>query len=457
MKRGFIYTISAFAVSIIFLTSISFLYTSTLRGYIDSRDKIDTTQSIIIQLYKLSYHIREAEQGQRSFLLSSDSAYHRHFKTAQGQVYNIRDSVAHLIKDANLRMKYSEMNMELIKRLDELENMLHNHDTVTLQSIMGSHPVKTTLTEFIEVIEQQQTEQLRELLQKKQRYEKYTGFNFQLVFFFALIIFIISFIVLLQQINLRNIYHRRMEEKIKQTNQANKELERLTFIASHDLQEPLRKIRTFSNLLGNRHANELTEESRHLVERIEHSATIMQELIRDLGNYTSLVRHHAVLQKADLNEVLSQVNLNFAGALAKENGRLQAGKLPAIWGYPDQLIILFSALVDNSLKFTRPGIPPVIMVTHGRVKGTTLPHMDENSQKMDFHVITFSDNGLGFDEELAEKMFMMFQRLHNDETGFAGRGMGLAIAKRVMVNHNGNIIARGQPGEGANFELYFPV
>lgn len=458
MKRGFIYTIGAFAVSVIFLSSISFFYTRTLKQYIVYRNEIDTSQSIIIELYKLSYHIREAEKGQRSFLLSSDSTFSDQFRAARIEIDATKRRVYNLVKsDQNLAMKFSEINFELIQRLDELENLLHAHDTLSLEAIMSSHPAKTKLTGFIETMEQQETKELRSLLDVKERYEKINSVNYQVLFIFALLIFIISFVVLLKQINLRNIYHRRMEDKIKQTDQANKELERITFIASHDLQEPLRKIRTFSDLLTSKHANELTPESIHIAERIDHSATVMQELIRDLGIYTNLVRHQAVLQKVDLDEVLAIVNRSISNDLKKSNGRMEIGKLPMIWGYPDQLEMLFSALADNSLKFARPGTPPVITITHDNVKGESLQEMDPNMQKLNFHKITFSDNGIGFDDDLGEKMFMMFQRLHNQETGFTGRGMGLAIAKRVMINHNGNIIAKGHPGAGANFELYFPV
>lgn len=458
MRRGFIYTITAFAISIVLLTVLSFLYADRLKLYMNSRNQIDSSRSVLGHLYKLSYLVREAERGQRSFLLSADSAFHQQFISADAEIDSTKKKIHELVRNnTDLSLKYGRMNMELIDRLDKLENMLHRHDTVTLEAIISNHPPRTQLTDFIEVMERQETKALDALEERKQSYEKFTSVGFQVIFLFALIIFIVSFIALLRQISLRNMYHRRMEEKIKQINQANKELERITFIASHDLQEPLRKMRTFSNLLATRHANELTGEGLRIVERIDHSATVMQELIRDLGDYTNLVRHHGVLQKVDLNELLAVIEDQFAHALSAHNGSLRTERLPVLWGYPDQLKMLFCVLLDNSLKFARAGVPPRIIISYQKIKGDCLPPAEDGMESPDCHQITVSDNGTGFDAELAEKMFMMFQRLHNQETGFTGRGMGLAIAKRVMVNHSGNIIGKGRPGLGADFELYFPV
>jgi light-regulated signal transduction histidine kinase (bacteriophytochrome) len=281
--------------------------------------------------------------------------------------------------------------------------------------------------------------------------------EFRIMFFFALLIFIISFIVLLREIRLRALYHQRMEDEIKRTNQANKELERITFIASHDLQEPLRKIRTFSNLLESKHGDRLNDESKTIIQRIDHSADVMQELIRDLANYTNLVSLTHQQVKVDLSDVLAEVRQKFSVRLKQSNTQVTVDWLPIINGHPEQLFMMFSALMDNSLKFSRSGVRPQITVMHESVKGSAVPDVEESRLDHSFHKIIFSDNGLGFDGEFAEKIFGMFQRLHNEDAMFSGRGMGLAIAKRVMVNHNGYITASGRAGKGAEFSLYFPA
>jgi light-regulated signal transduction histidine kinase (bacteriophytochrome) len=183
----------------------------------------------------------------------------------------------------------------------------------------------------------------------------------------------------------------------------------------------------------------------------------MQELIRDLANYTNLISltHQAV--KVDLSDVLAEVRQKFSVRLKQSNTQVTVDWLPIINGHPEQLFMMFSALMDNSLKFSRSGVQPQITVMHENVKGGAVPDVEESRLDHSFHKIIFSDNGLGFDGEFAEKIFGMFQRLHNEDAMFSGRGMGLAIAKRVMVNHNGYITASGSAGRGAEFSLYFPA
>lgn len=461
MNRGFIYTISAFAISVVFLTSLSFLYTDRLTAYIRSRNAIDKSQQLIIQLYRLAYYIREVERNQRSFLLSKDTMFLAGFDSAVAQVNASRDSLNKLVDSDNaLRPRFNALRLSLHDRISELRRtaLASEEDSVNvIEAILKSHPLRNRIFEFIQVMEQEETHELNVHLQKQRSYERVNRADFQLLFFFALIIFIISFVVLLREIRLRVIYHKRMEAEIKHTNQANKELERITFVASHDLQEPLRKIRTFSNMLASKQGDALQPESKAIIQRIEHSADVMHELIRDLAHYTNLVSHNQQPRKTDLNEVVQDVKTKFNARLEQSKAGLTVDWLPIVNGYPEQLFMLFSALLDNSLKFSRPGVTPEIVITHESVKGHLVPHEDERKHYIHFHKITFTDNGLGFDSAFAEKIFGMFQRLHNQDTLFAGRGMGLAIAKRVMMNHDGYIIASGRTGEGASFFLYFPA
>lgn len=461
MKRGFIYTISAFAVSVVFLTSLSFLYTDRLTTYIKSRNAIDRSQRLIIQLYRLAYYVREAERDHRTFLLSRDSAFLKEFDAALAQMVISRDSLGRLI-DSNdvLRPRFYDLRLSIHDRVAELRRVLYTSDADTaniIATILQNHPLRNRIFEFIQIMEKEEMRELNVHMQKQSSYERVNRADFQVLFFFALLIFIISFVVLLREIRLRLLYHQRMEDESKRTMQANKELERITFVASHDLQEPLRKIRTFSNLLASKYGNELQEEGKAIIERIEHSADVMHELIQDLEHYTNLVSHDQQPRKTDLNEVLNEVKAKFRVRLEESNAELTLDWLPIVNGYPEQLFMLFSALLDNSLKFSRPGVAPEIIVTHENIKGELVPDADETKHYTNFHKITFADNGLGFDEEFAEKIFGMFQRLHNMDTMFAGRGMGLAIAKRVMMNHNGHIVADGRAGEGAEFYLYFPA
>src|SRR5215213_6447030 len=154
MKRGFLYTISAFAISVVFLTSLSFLYTDRLRNYIDSRNAIDSSQRLIIQLYRMSYYVREIERDHRSFLLSRDRAFLKEYDSALTELKNTRDSLYVLIPaNQPLRPRLSQLNLTLLDRLRQLQGILHASASDSLdvvQTILRSHPVRTELIGFIQ-------------------------------------------------------------------------------------------------------------------------------------------------------------------------------------------------------------------------------------------------------------------------------------------------------------------
>lgn len=131
--------------------------------------------------------------------------------------------------------------------------------------------------------------------------------------------------------------------------------------------------------------------------------------------------------------------------------------MPVFKGYANQLLILFKALFDNSLKFSKEGVGPVITITNEITSGEELKGINKKLTDKKFNCITFADNGIGFDNQFIDKMFRIFQRLHAQQSGYDGKGIGLAICQRIMANHEGYIIAHGEPQVGATFKLFFPI
>jgi light-regulated signal transduction histidine kinase (bacteriophytochrome) len=183
----------------------------------------------------------------------------------------------------------------------------------------------------------------------------------------------------------------------------------------------------------------------------------MQGLVEDLAAFTSLVK--AETEKADvpLNEVVSKVLEELNAVTVAKQAVIKVGVLPVIHGTPVQLKMLFRALVDNALKFSKEGVPPRITVTYDRVPGKTIKGRKKEDGETQYHRITIADNGIGFDNAFGKKMFRIFQRLHTQQSVYPGKGVGLAIAERVMVNHAGFIESMGIPAGGAKFYLYFPI
>jgi light-regulated signal transduction histidine kinase (bacteriophytochrome) len=230
-------------------------------------------------------------------------------------------------------------------------------------------------------------------------------------------------------------------------------LEQFTFVASHDLQEPLRKIRTFSDRLLIKHRPQLTDEAQTILDRIDVAANRMQEMIQDMVNFTNLVVKEEEPSLVDLNYVADKVLNEYKDDNVKEP-IVYKDLLPTLKGYPTQLYLLFKAIIDNSIKFAKPGEHAVIRFAYEQVNNQQ--NIGYSTGGRIFHSITIEDKGIGFDNEFAEKIFLIFQRLHTQQSQYRGKGIGLAIAQRVMANHNGFIVAKGELGSGTTIKMFFP-
>lgn len=247
-----------------------------------------------------------------------------------------------------------------------------------------------------------------------------------------------------------------LEQKNQELEKMNKELQSFAYISSHDLQEPLRKIQTFSNLIIDKEFENLSENGKDKFKRMQNAAQRMQTLINDLLAYSRTSNQDIVLTKTNLNDIIEDVIEDLKEEIQLKSVILEAEKIHCdVEVIPFQFHQLMYNLVSNSLKFSRPDLTPKIIIKceinqGGKMKNDTL---DVNR---DYCHITFSDNGIGFDQQYSEKIFEVFQRLHGKET-YEGTGIGLAIVKKIIDNHKGVITAKGEIGKGATFDIYIPV
>ncbi|MDF2455020.1 MAG: rcsC [Cytophagaceae bacterium] len=235
---------------------------------------------------------------------------------------------------------------------------------------------------------------------------------------------------------------------------SNAELEQFAYIASHDLQEPLRKISMFSQMLE-QSTGELSDKSKRYLSKINDSTHRMINLVRDVLAYSQLSKENRTFEAVDLNKIVADIKTDFELLIEQKDATIQSDVLPVLQAIPLQMAQLFGNLISNALKFKREGVAPVISIqvekmTDKEVK--KLPQLDFNKS---FYHIIFSDNGIGFNDEYAEQIFNIFQRLHG-KTQFAGTGIGLAICKKVVQNHQGDIYATGKEGQGAVFHIVLP-
>jgi two-component system, chemotaxis family, CheB/CheR fusion protein len=247
-----------------------------------------------------------------------------------------------------------------------------------------------------------------------------------------------------------------LQDAIASLKHSNENLEQFATIASHDLQEPLRKIMTFANLLNKRHFNEIDNETNELLGKINQSAERMSALIKGVLNFSKVLDTKRKFEKTDLNEILLNVIGDFDLSIVEKKAEIKHDHLPIIDGIPSQINQLFYNLLSNSLKFSVTASSPIITITSRILTSTDVKKQPILNAQANYAEIIFADNGIGFDQQFAEQTFLIFERLNSWER-FEGTGIGLALCKRIVLNHQGIIYAESKIGEGAQFHIILPV
>jgi light-regulated signal transduction histidine kinase (bacteriophytochrome) len=247
-----------------------------------------------------------------------------------------------------------------------------------------------------------------------------------------------------------------LTEQQKALASSNAELEQFAYVASHDLQEPLRKIQAFGDRLAKKYRAELGDQGKEYLDRMLASAGRMRVLIDDLLSLSRVTTRGRTFEPVDLAAVARDAVSDLEIRLAQTGGRIDIGPLPTLAAAdPGQFRQLFVNLLGNALKFHKPDVPPVVIVSARRVD--ELP-ADAAPPPADSAVwrVTVADNGIGFEQAYAERIFEVFQRLQG-RTEYEGSGIGLAICRKIVERHGGAIAARGVPGTGATIVIDLPA
>ena len=246
-------------------------------------------------------------------------------------------------------------------------------------------------------------------------------------------------------------------EELQAANQAlensNAELKSFSFIASHDLQEPLRKIQTFSSRILD--TGELSEKTQDYFNRIIAASDRMKNLIVALLDFSRANTMDLNFVTCDLNAIVEEAKTDLQITINEKQAVVECGQLPVINGLHIQLLQLFTNLIENGIKYSRQNVVPHIKISAQRISGASIGVLAAKPQ-WEYHVIKIADNGIGFEKEYSTKIFELFQRLHG-RNEYTGTGIGLAIVKKIVLNHKGFIIAEGTPDVGAIFTIYIPA
>ena len=250
-----------------------------------------------------------------------------------------------------------------------------------------------------------------------------------------------------------NLLNQQLIEKNEHLKNVNEELDRFAYVASHDLQEPLRKIRVFSDKITS--AKEDQKQVARYLEKISSSSKRMQSLINNLLKFSRYSLNPADFVKVNLNELLAESVTELEVEIEKNHVVFQIDSLPVVEAIPELMLQVFYNLISNAIKFKQKNQAPVIHISSRQMKAGESRFGDKYVKGTRYYGIKISDNGIGFDEQYAEDIFMVFKRLHSFHE-FDGTGIGLSICKKIIDKHNGFITASAKPKEGATFLIELP-
>jgi signal transduction histidine kinase len=461
-RKSFLGIFSTMAITL--LTLILFLWLAYQRS-VETKmgsDAVEHTYRVRLMTKDLLEAMLNIETGARGYSMVHDTAYLQPFKEGNSKIRGIYNSLRLLVKDnpmqlkrldsldrfIDMKVKLIQANLNIIKRGEKADMTLVRAGKLTMDEVRG------TTNRFLLTEEHLQVQREQYQLEADRNLRIYSLIFSSL----ALLFLLLFFRMLYRELRRRFDVQLMLEQNITELKRANIELEQFSNIASHDLQEPLRKIRTFSERLLRKHAENLDEDGKFNITRINDAAIRMQTLIQDLLTFSHTTnvneRHY---ESVNLNKVLALIKEELTLMISAKKAQISVNPaiLPTLNAIPFQIQQLFSNLILNAIKYSREGISPVIKIKHEVVMGTDIVGIDGVMPGNNYYHFMVIDNGIGFESMYSEKIFVIFQRLHT-RNEYEGTGIGLAICRRIVANHKGFINAESQEGKGSTFHIYLP-
>lgn len=476
---------------------ISYQATDTL---IENQEAVDHTLEVIATLETTLSELKDAETGQRGYIITGQEDFLEPYNSS---VYTIDDHIARL-KELTSDNPAQQALIPAIEeksktRLSYLERglTLQRHgQTEEAREWIAGRLGKQVMDDLQGLLEQMKSEE-KNLLDKRKQEASLSGRRVRLTFsiasFLAIALVSLSYYLISRDLKEREraaeelraahdtleirVHERtaelaetnealeieiaerkRAEEKMKEftveLERSNRELQDFAFVASHDLQEPLRKIQAFGDRLKTKYGSSFNDEGRDYLERMQNAARRMHTLINDLLTFSRITTKGQQFVPVNLDHIARDVVSDLEVRIQQTGGQVEIEPLPAIEADPLQMRQLMQNLIGNALKFHRKDAPPVVKV-HGELMKNGASDNGDASDNAVCRVIV-SDNGIGFDEKYLDRIFTPFQRLHSGSE-YEGTGMGLAVCRKIVERHGGILTAQSEPGQGATFFITLPI
>lgn len=447
------------------LVSLNVLFYWSFINQKQTTERVAKSRVILQKLESLLSTVKDAETGQRGYLLTGQTSYLEPHNSA---VKKLKPQIEELQKltraDPDQQQHLTTLNPLITQKLAELQKTIDLRQNQGLDAALSGvltnegQQLMDRIRDTIHQMQQDQNEQLQTWLKHREK----AAIRGQLTFSAGILLSLVGFCLVYRAIQQETRERKQAEVLLKQLNEelearvqertaqlkevnvnllySNRELEQFAYVASHDLQEPLRAVNSYAQLLVRKYQGNLDAKADKYLGYIMEGATRMQQLINDLLEFSRVGTRGKELQPTDCESLLSQVLENLQVAIAQSQAQVTHAPLPTVMGDKIQLIQLFQNLISNAIKFRREE-PPSVHISAAPL---------ENEW-----VFSIRDNGIGMEPEYFERIFVIFQRLHS-RVEYPGTGIGLAVCKKIVERHGGRIWVESQLGVGTTFHFTLP-
>jgi signal transduction histidine kinase len=451
-----------FIAVLLALLGLSFLLYKRVQELVESYNQVNHTNIVQLKLESTFSNIKDAEAAQRGFLLTRDSVFLEPFYGAHKKTDILIAELIKLTEDNPRQQKnFKELQQLTELRFSRLERSLSLYQNLSKEELhnrlLTGKKVMDSIRYKINLMVDAEDDLLKQREKIKDENASIAPIAVLLLVILSLLILLFYFSRITRQLSISQEFADELQRKNKeldlknqQLEKSNEELNSFNYIASHDLREPLRKIRTYNSI-------SLSDQSKFKENtvKIESAINRMQNLLNDLLSYSRISMSERKMEEVNLNEVLVDVIEVMSDQINESGAQFQYNHLPTIKGIQTQLQQLFENLLSNAIKYRKEDVAPVVKISCELVNKNKLPEPSKATQE-NYYFICFSDNGIGFEQKYAEKVFELFQRLHS-RAAYSGTGIGLTICRKIVENHQGFITAESEVGKGTDFCIYLPA
>lgn len=467
MRPSLIYLFIGFFASILLLAGVGAYWYRTFQNWNKATQILEHNYQILQSTGNVLSLLKDIEVGQRGFIITRDSSFFTPFENAVVALPLELYRLDSLLPDTKAQQQRAgKLHLLVQKRIYYARKALSaalappqvNPHLKTIYMRRGKATMDTVRL-LIGNMKDRESAEMPRLNLFKVKFALRSTIALVLSFGLSLALFAGTFFKMVQELFRRLKTEKLLLRNLSELQRSHAQLDDFNFVSVHHLQEPLRKLNIFSDRLQQKHRDDLPEEVQFLVQKLSAAAVEISDLIQDLTAYTTLgkAEEQQVFSEVSIANILQKVQRELEEEITLQFAQVElAEDLPNVEGNPVQLHLLFTHLLNNSLKFARPDEPLRIHLSSSIVAGFEIPGVEDSDHDYTFYRINFTDNGIGIDKKHIGVIFELFQRLHKDKE-LPGTGIGLAICRKIMLNHNGYIAVKSELNRGSTFSLFFPL